>query len=887
MSRFFLAAVIAFVFGGSLVRADEGRPNIVVILTDDQGYADISLNPHHPPEVATPHMDALAKDGVVFSQAYTSGHVCSPTRAGLMIGGYSQRVGVYTAGDGGRGFDPKKRIFPGFLPDEYVSGAIGKWHLGLDDDYPELKWHALNRGFDECYKFMGRGGHSYFDLRSDSAGKFAHPIYRDKKRINDEGYLTTRLSEEAVSFIDRHKEQPFFLYLAYNAVHAPAEAPEEDIKAFQKKFPKLSRERAILMAMLKHLDDGVGDVVGKLKKEGLFENTILFFLTDNGGAKGMQADNSPLRGFKSSLDEGGIRTPFIVSWPKRFSGGRTIDTPVISFDILPTVLEASDSLSSENEFDGRSLLPLLTGKTDSHHESLFWSKGKEDEWAVRQGDWKLHHKRGSVELIDLAKDPSETKNLAGSQPEKVQELRAAFDTWLAPMADPITGGAKRVDQQPTTPDKPLTEREKKRARIRAEKKKQREAEKKKQREAERKAKQQADCQAPESEAATINPKTLTGKVMVGYQGWFNCPGDGAKLGWKHWSRNRNKPFGPGNVTIDLWPDVSELDPDELYQTGFQYADGSSASVFSSANRKTVLRHFHWMKEYGIDGAFLQRFAVGLSGPASLKNNDTVLAHVRDGAKQSGRAFAVMYDLSGLRSGQVQRVREDWIRLRSTLNVTKDSTYLHHNDRPLVAVWGVGFSDNRNYSLKECAELVQWLKSSGCSVMLGVPSFWRERKRDALDDPALHEILKSADVLSPWTIGRYRTPEEATRHASMTWRPDLNWCREEKVDFLPVVFPGFSWHNLHGGMLDQIARLKGEFFWSQIKAAKSIGCEMIYVAMFDEVDEATAIFKCTNKPPTGNGGEFITYEGLPSDHYLKLTGKAGRLLRDEISSSRPE
>ena len=163
--------------------AADSQPNIVVILTDDQGYADISLNPRHPEEVSTPHMDSLAEEGVVFSQAYTSGHVCSPTRAGLMIGGYSQRVGVYTGGDGGRGFDPGKTIFPGFLPGEYVSAAIGKWHLGLDEDYPELKWHALNRGFDESYGFMGRGAHSYFDLRSDSTGKFLHPIYRNKERI--------------------------------------------------------------------------------------------------------------------------------------------------------------------------------------------------------------------------------------------------------------------------------------------------------------------------------------------------------------------------------------------------------------------------------------------------------------------------------------------------------------------------------------------------------------------------------------------------------------------------------------------------------------------------------------------------------------------------------
>ena len=521
------------------------RPNILIILTDDQGYADISLNPHHSTEVATPHMDALARDGVVFSQAYTSGHVCSPTRAGLMTGGYSQRVGVYTAGDGGRGFDPKKKIFPALLPDEYVSAAIGKWHLGLDDDYPELKWHALNRGFDECYKFMGRGGHSYFDLRSDSEGKFSHPIYRNKQRINDEGYLTNRLTEEAIAFIDRNRSRPFFLYLAYNAVHAPAEAPADDTKAFRVKFPHLSKERAILMAMLKHLDNGIGDVVGKLKQEGLFNNTILFFLTDNGGAKGMHADNTPLRGFKSSLDEGGIRTPFAVSWPDRFKGDRTVTTPVISFDILPTVLEATETLPRDNDFDGRSLLPLLTGQTTSHHKTLYWSKGKEDEWAVRRGDWKLHHKRGTIELVNLASDPAETKNLAQQHPDKAKELRIAFDEWIEQMADPITGGEKRVDSRSATADKtPLSERQKRRARIRAEKKKKRDADRKA-----GKAKNKA------ARAHVIDTTTLNGKVLVGYQGWFNCVGDGARLGWKHWARDRNKPVGPGNVTVDLWPDV--------------------------------------------------------------------------------------------------------------------------------------------------------------------------------------------------------------------------------------------------------------------------------------------------------------------------------------------
>ncbi len=409
--------------------AAAAQPNLVVILTADPGYADISLNAHHAPEVSTPHMDALAKDGVVFTQGYTSGHVCSPTRAGLMLGRYQQRVGIYSAGDGGRGFDPTIPIFPAMLPDQYVSTAIGKWHLGLDEDYPELKWHAVHRGFDECYMFMGRGGHDYFNLRSDADGKFRHPIYRNRQRINDEGYLTTRLTEEAVAFIDRNKTRPFFLYLAYNAVHAPAQAPSQDIADMRRRYPELSEKRVILMSMLKHLDDGVGQVVAKLKQEGLFDNTLLFFLTDNGGSKAMSADNSPLRGFKGSLQEGGIRTPFIVSWPARIRGGRSLDTPVISLDILPTALDAAGALVEQHAFDGKSLLPLLTGQTDQHHETLFWCK-EGGEWAVRRGDWKLRYIGEQPELFNLALDPSETTNLASSRPEMMQLLTDTFDDWM-------------------------------------------------------------------------------------------------------------------------------------------------------------------------------------------------------------------------------------------------------------------------------------------------------------------------------------------------------------------------------------------------------------------------------------------------------------------------
>lgn len=380
---------------------------------------------------------------------------------------------------------------------------------------------------------------------------------------------------------------------------------------------------------------------------------------------------------------------------------------------------------------------------------------------------------------------------------------------------------------------------------------------------------------------TVDPSTLTGKVMCGYQGWFTCEGDGMNLGWVHWSKNRQKPFGPGNVTVDLWPDVSEFDEDEVYETGFTLPDGSPAKVFSSANRKTVLRHFSWMEEYGIDGVFLQRFANGLKSPELLNQKNTVLKHAREGAEQSGRTFSIMYDLSGLKAGDTSQVKEDWGKIKDAVT---DASYQKHEEKPVVAIWGIGFNDDRKYTLKECHDLVSFFKNDGCSVMLGVPAFWREGIRDATDDPLLHEIIALADIVSPWSIGRYQTPKQAHKHGEKVYQPDLVWCREKALDYLPVVFPGFSWHNLHGGEMDSIPRLGGEFLWAQLVAAKSAGCEMIYVAMFDEVDEGTAIFKCTNQVPVGDGVSFLDYKGLPSDHYLRLTGFGGKMLRGEIPMS---
>jgi hypothetical protein len=383
--------------------------------------------------------------------------------------------------------------------------------------------------------------------------------------------------------------------------------------------------------------------------------------------------------------------------------------------------------------------------------------------------------------------------------------------------------------------------------------------------------------------AGVDRSTLTGKVMTGYQGWFNCEGDGANLGWTHWAHDLFQPLGPGNVSADLWPDLSELTPEERFPTGFTLPDGSAAEAFSSFHRETVLRHFRWMREYGIDGAFVQRFANGLRNKILRHHKDVVLANCREGANREGRAYAVMYDLSGIRGGETSAVMEDWLLLREKMKIGEDPAYLLHRGKPLVALWGIGFNDDRKYTLTECHDLVGFFKAEGCSVMIGAPTGWRELDRDALPDPALHGILRLADVVSPWTVGRYRNPEEVERHADKVWKPDLEWCRQEKLDYLPVVFPGFSWHNLNPeSPIGEIPRLGGEFLWSQFAATKAAGADMIYVAMFDEVDEGTAIFKCTNEPPVGTD-PFLTYEGLPPDQYLWLTGEGGRLLRGELGA----
>ena len=381
----------------------------------------------------------------------------------------------------------------------------------------------------------------------------------------------------------------------------------------------------------------------------------------------------------------------------------------------------------------------------------------------------------------------------------------------------------------------------------------------------------------------IDSSTLKGKVMTGYQGWFNCEGDGANLAWTHWAKDLSQPFQPGNIAVDLWPDVSEYDEDELYPTFFRHKDGTVARTFSSHNRKTVLRHFKWMRDYGIDGAFIQRFANGLHDKTMRYHKDKVLSSAREGANRYGRTYCVMYDLTGIPDDAIVKVFDDWRMLRDKMHIPQDPAYQHHNGKPVVGIWGVGFNGQikKRPDFEECTKLLKKFNTDGCSVMLGTATGWRAQDRDATQDPDLHKVLLMADIISPWSVGRFGTLEGVKRHAETYWRKDIIWAREHGIDYMPVVFPGFSWYNLTGKKMNSIPRLGGQFMWSQIAANKKAGADMLYIAMFDEVDEATAIFKCTNNPPTGDGVKFLTYEGLPSDFYLKLAGRAGKLLRDEI------
>jgi len=371
---------------------------------------------------------------------------------------------------------------------------------------------------------------------------------------------------------------------------------------------------------------------------------------------------------------------------------------------------------------------------------------------------------------------------------------------------------------------------------------------------------------------TVDATTLRHKVMAGYQGWFRCPGDTANEGWKHWSRNRQR-VAPDTLTFEMWPDLTEFGGDEKFAApGFTHADGSPAYLYSSAHPKTVRRHFEWMKQYGIDGVFVQRFLVELRDPSF----DTVLDHVRQSAAATGRTYAICYDLSGARPDRMlETLTADWKRLVDEKKVTSDDRYLRHDGKPVLFVWGF-FSDRFDAALAH--RVIDFFKADGpyrVTLVGGCPWQWRRER-----DPEWARALRRFDVISPWNVGNAVATDGRRFANTGTWKDDKSEAEKAGMAFLPVVYPGFGWTNLKGKRAagQTIPRLGGDFLWRQFSTAADLGVEMAYVAMFDEVDEGTAIFKVSNDPPTQ--ASFQTYDGLPTDWYLRLAGEGAKLIRGE-------
>ena len=377
----------------------------------------------------------------------------------------------------------------------------------------------------------------------------------------------------------------------------------------------------------------------------------------------------------------------------------------------------------------------------------------------------------------------------------------------------------------------------------------------------------------------VTYESYEGLLMAGYQGWFNAPSDGADRGWYHY-RGRNG-FQPGSCSIDLWPDVSEYQ--KLYKTEFSYEDGTPAYLYSSRDYSTVDTHFRWMKEYGIDGVFMQRFVGEISHRSGLSHFNTVLSNAMTAANKYNRAICVMYDLSGMSPSKGPKTLlddvDDLAEKYHLFNHRDNPSYLYHNGKPLVAVWGIGFNDNRKYGYDEAAEIIDGLKDRGFSVMIGVPARWRERKVDAVDDPNLHDLILKCDIVMPWFVGRYN--QQNYRRFCPLIDKDLAWAKEHDIDYAPLAFPGFSWENMiYPQTGSTIPRNGGSFFSMQLDYLLHAGAKMIYVAMFDEIDEGTAIYKLAKKLPKQQGGSrFVPLdEGVEPDLYLRLAGEAAARLK---------
>ena len=437
--------------GGATVAATNPPPNLVIILTDDQGYADVGFNGCK--DIPTPNLDSLASNGVKFTSGYVSYSVCSPSRAGLLTGRYEQRFGhernpQWQPENPQSGLPLTETTLADTLGKVgYHSGIIGKWHLGA---HPDL--HPLKRGFDEFFGFLG-GGHRYLPegltLKESSQTKSGNEadsyrlwILRNHEPVKTTNYLTDEFSDEAVRFIGRNKDKPFFLCLAYNAPHAPLEATEK----YLNRFPDIKNpKRRTYAAMVSAVDDGVGRVLAELRKQGLEDNTLVIYLSDNGGpTQDNASNNDPLRGGKGSPWEGGWRVPFAVQWPGHLPPGKVYDQPVLSLDIFATITALAHALTNAaRPLDGVNLMPFLTGQiAGAPHDAIYLRMFDKGAFAVRRGDDKLVIPGTGqlAQLFNVTQDISESQNLAGSEPEKLTELEKRRAAWNQQLVEPVFPG---------------------------------------------------------------------------------------------------------------------------------------------------------------------------------------------------------------------------------------------------------------------------------------------------------------------------------------------------------------------------------------------------------------------------------------------------------------
>ena len=917
----------------------QNKPNIVFIMTDDQSSIPLrdsdNQNQSRPfgfngdSKVYTPIIDDLANNGMVFNNAFVSSSICSPSRYSILTGRYAGRsegtsfINNFPLGNLSRianniELEENKTNVPKQLQNAgYKTAFIGKSHI-IDhnvlgsytegnngfmaysktaDPYTSSVSDAMKFNHDKWSNRMKEFG---FDVVDAFYAANLRELKNDALNIHNVEYK----NKAVLDFIDNAGDDPFFVYYSETIPHGPSPywtrngeyyaGLDADVNMTSKGV--LTQDYSYLPtrdqikneingisgkdprhAWLRWFDHAVGAVVDKLREKGKLDNTLIIITSDHGDFnKG-----------KSTNYEGGIKVPLMMYWKNGISTTGTYDELVQNIDFAATFLDIAGVNISNSETDGTSLKEVITNNSQVPvHDHLFFELGYSR--AIRTKDWKYVTVRypdgvntkiangetfnglngtqvpvpyyipnvslGGLaaaqyplynikdQLFDLKNDPYEKVNLFDTEPVKATELRNTLRTELL-----------------SFPNRPYQEF--------------------------------TDTNVDLS-VSTENTSIL-GKVLAGYQGWFNTPTDGSNRGWQHY-KTASGAFEPGEVTVDFWPDMSEADVDEKYATPFFHKDGSLATVFSSANIKTVNRHFKWMNDYGIDGVFFQQFASNLrsNNPKGRANALVVFDNIIAGAKaNNNRLVSIMYDLSGSNATgtMVNDIKQHWQEMANKHGVNDNTKeyVLTYQQKPVVAIWGVGFNRTDNYDLDDIAELINYFKNDGCAVLLGVPRSWRTPGQgDAVNNPQLLNVIKSADIVHPWTPGRYSNISGIDSHRSIIIA-DKAWCDAENLLYMPVVFPGFSWQNLKKSQeqssdLNSIPRLKGDFLWRQFYNAIDSGSQTVYVAMFDEMDEGTCIFKVDNNPPSSVESQFTNYEGLPNDYYLWLTGKAGEALRGEIT-----